>query len=446
MARHSLSSEHPEQTSGRGTVESGKRVIEMMLRRSASGSLSIVSREGVLTVSLRRGWVVGLSPSQGSGDAGLGDLLVEQGYISRIELDTLQEAAHSGGRTLRELILERGIIPSETLAATLQEWVEGMLLTAFGWEDASFQLHTGATPIPAAGLTPFPLLDFLLSRRERLGARSPLPSDLPEATARFRLLGDPHSEPLAGTEELSESEMQLLSALEAGEALDAIARKLGISTDSVRVLAVWLEREGRIVRRVQEASWKPALAAVPEPVDEPEVEPVPSSAPRVVPGAVGRPQARREIAGAASGMILYTGLACLALVGLVLGLWLEPMGGLMPLPWSKAPRLNWVEAQRVTASQAVKVAAVTYALLEGRWPEGAAPLVREGLARAQDVQHLEIGLDAANGESPKRSEASEGEDLGFRNLQFTPSDNFFLQQHATQPEARSSQPPLKLLD
>jgi len=444
MASHSLSSEHSEPASKRGVVESGKRVIETALRRAASGSLSIVSREGVLTVSLRRGWVVGLSPSQGPGDGGLGDLLVEQGHIGRIELDSLQEAAHSGGRTLRELILERGIIPSEALAATLQEWVEGLLLTAFCWEDASFQLHTGTTPTPAAGLTPFPLLDFLLSRKERLGARSPLPASLPEATARFRRLDESDTEQPAGTEELSEADEQLLSVLAEGEALDAIAPRLGMSTDSARVLAAWLEREGRIARKVQEANWKPALEPV---VVEPVAEPAPPSVPRVAPSAKGRPEARREISGAASGMILYTGLACLALVGLVLGLWLQPMDGLMPLPWSKEPKLNWVEAQRVTSSQAVKVAAVTYALLEGRWPEGAAPLVREGLARAQDVQHLDIGLDATHGGEPHPAgDEADSEDLGFRRLQFSPSDNFFLQPHATQPESRSSQPPLKLLD
>lgn len=441
MASRSLSSGRSNLLPDGSEANTDRRVVETTLRQAASGALSIVSREGVLTVSLRRGWVVGVSPNQGPGDAGLGDLLVEQGYLGRADLDALVAAARSGGRTIRELILERGLIPSEALAATLQEWIEEMLVTAFGWEDATFQFHAGVAPLPAAGLSPFPLLDFLLSSHARLGQRSPLPANLPESAGRFRLLGESDRERLANDEGLSEMEVQLLEELDQGETLEAIAPRLGMSTEAVRVLAGWLEREGRITRVLPDSTWKSTLAVVEEEPKAPS--PVVAAAPPV---RRTRPEAAGDVTGAFSATVLCTGLAILALIGLGLGLWLEPMNALLPLPWSEGAKREWADAQRVTASQSVRVAAVTYALLEGRWPEGAAPLVREGLVSAQDVQHLESGLEADGGKAPATAGEDETLDSGFRQLQFSPNDNFFLQQHAAQPEDASGQPPLKLLD
>jgi hypothetical protein len=446
VASHTLSTGRPNLFPNGEEPEAGRHVVEKALRQAASGSLSIVSREGVLTVSLRRGWVVGLSPSQGSADVGLGDLLVEQGYLGRIDLDALLEASRSGGRTLRELILERGLVPSEALGATLQEWVEDTLVTAFGWQDATFQLHPGAAAAPAAGWAPFPLLDFLLSSHKRLGERSPLPASLPESTGQFRVLGNWDAERGGQSEDLSEIEVQLLDMLDQGESLHEIAPRLGMSVEAVRVFAGWLEREGRITRVAPDAPWKPALAVAAEETAGLQESPVREAV--APPEPVVRPARRgaRDVSGALSGTVLCTGLAILAFLGFGLGLWLEPMGALLPLPWSAGAKRDWADAQRATASQSVEVAAVTYALLEGRWPEGAEPLVREGLVNAQDVQHLESGLEAPAGQALAAKGAGESAPSGFQQLQFSPNDNFFLQQHASQPEDASAQPPLKLLD
>lgn len=426
---------------GEGT-DSGRPVLETLLRQAASGALSVVSREGVLSVSLRQGWIVGISPNQEPADLGLGDLLVEQGYLGRVDLDQLLEVAHSGGRTIRELLLERGLIPTEALSAALQEWVEETLLVAFSWEDATFQFHPGSRPVVAAGLTPFPLIDFLFASRERLGPRSPLPPNAPEATAVFRLVGEWDAERSTESGELSELELQVLSGLNEGRSLSSVARGMGVSSETVRVLAAWLEREGRITRVVQDVTWGPSPGESDEATEVQEAENV-----SAWPGERKRSATRQPISGTASGAVLCTGLACLAVVGLALSLWLKPTDWLVPSPWTRTVREEWTGAQRASANRTLDLAAVTYALLEGRWPEGAAPLIREGLVSSQDVQHLESGFSMpSTPPTAAKEERSPENGAGAEPVQFDQSDNFLLRQHAAQTEDASGQAPLKLLD
>ena len=77
----------------------------------------------------------------------LGDLLVRGGHLSHAELaDAVDAQADQPDRRLGEILLERGLIDTDTLTGAIERQIEEAIYYLFTWKQGSFYFEPGKTP------------------------------------------------------------------------------------------------------------------------------------------------------------------------------------------------------------------------------------------------------------------------------------------------------------
>lgn len=376
---------------------------------AASGLLTVVSHEGVVSAALRSGWLVGIKPEHQSGDVGLGEFLIASGKLGRARYEALTEIQAAGGRRLRDLLLEHGDLERETLESEQRRWAHETLCEALLWDDAVLTFYPGHVATHLEAMDPSPLADFLLAHAERLSARMPVPSDLPGPDSRFVKA----EQAVALDERPSLDEFRVLEELSEPETVARVAERSALSLPAVRIILWQVERQGGVRRLAAAEPEVAADRAAAKTAATGDRMPTPSELPRAAP---------RSRALLASCMLV-------ALASLLLGVVIRPDRILLPLPGEADARSAWEGSRVETARQALGRAGAIFSLIEGRRAEGGTTLVRYRLLDERTLLHLR---------SP--------EDVGVVRLDELPGEENFLLEPFEPSEPVSEVAPLVLLD
>jgi len=125
------------------SVISIAEVLQLLDLQQQSGALSVSSHQQAITLFLRAG-NVDFASSQGLRDEFLlGRYLVDNGSIARSALDQTLHASGSEQRLLGERLVERGLVPEDTVKSALARQTSELVYEVVRWKSGRFSFTVG---------------------------------------------------------------------------------------------------------------------------------------------------------------------------------------------------------------------------------------------------------------------------------------------------------------
>lgn len=339
-------------------------VLEALGAERQTGILTVQDEREIVAVTFLRGEIVGVDALVEQEES-LGALMAEEGLVAPEDFAAVLEAHRTGGGHVAELLVERGLVPRESLLVVLRQHALLRGRRLIDWRGGTYKFYSGDEVAYEEGFQPIDV-DELLSTES-------LPGN-------------------AGVEEA------LSLGLDTAAADEEIRATVSIPPRDERVLEI--ERALAISRELASAPAPTARAAPATPVAAQQAPAARS--PAVAPPA---PSTTASAAGSSSGVrprrveaarilrrISATGgredampLAIAAAI-VVIGFLVAGSSFLLPLPWNRETRDAWAEVHRNSLLLRIDGAARAFHLVEGGYPSSLAVLEDEQLLRASDLE------------------------------------------------------------
>ncbi len=336
-------------------------VLETLGAERQTGILTVQDEREIVAVTFLRGEIVGVDALVEQEES-LGALMAEEGLVAPEDFASVLEAHRTGGGHVAELLVERGLVPRQSLLVVLRQHALLRGRRLIDWRGGTYKFYSGDEVAYEEGFLPIDV-DELLSTESLPGK--------------------------AGVEEA------LSLGLDTAAADEEIRATVSIPPRDERVLEI--ERALAISRELASA---PAPAARAAPVTAQR-----APATRSPTAAAPAPSTTASATGSSSGVrprrveaarilrrISATGgredampLAIAAAL-VVVGFLVAGSSFLLPLPWNRESRDAWAEVHRNSLLLRIDGAARAFHLVEGGYPSSLAVLEDEQLLRASDLK------------------------------------------------------------
>jgi hypothetical protein len=213
----------------------------------ATGSLALTRMGVTKTIYFEKGRVI-FAGSSSSNDR-LGEVLLRRGLLRFADFFSVQELVKPG-KKLGTLLVEKGLLPAESLMSAVLEQVRSIILSVFDWEDGEF-VYTPESEIPKGIIhMELPVREIVREGISRIDSFNAILKGLGEAKTRFRL--SPECEQLLEDWTLGEMENRILAALGEPKTF-AVLSELRQAPDIDLARFIWTLRVLGIVQPVSEA-------------------------------------------------------------------------------------------------------------------------------------------------------------------------------------------------
>lgn len=392
-------------------------ILQVISQQGKTGILTVQGTDDIIAVSFLEGRIVAADALNETTEEGLGAVLTGEGWVSEDTLRSLSAQAESEGVRLAEVLVRGEHMDRGELLEALRLQTFRLLMSLLDWSRGEFKFYAGDEVSYEDGFRSIGV-DELLLRAIEDGAggergRIPAPEsrfrkvDPPPRPVRLRSPpprdGVPAPPPDTDTAIwMDPDEERVLEAVGPGRTVSEVARQAGVATDRARYVLYRLAREGVVAsvgtprgeRAAGPAASRPAPAgpaagapASPPPgsapgpapgpalsvAPEPEAAPARSPEPRARPSSRPGPSPVARLSGWAVGVLLVAA----AVTG--------PVAFVFPFPWLGAERAAFHDEADTARLLELDLAAKTYFLLEGRFPDRLEELVDAGLLGPGDV-------------------------------------------------------------
>lgn len=391
-------------------------VLQVISQQRKTGILTVQGDEDIIAVSFFQGRVVAADALNEGAAEGLGAVLVEQGRIEAGALHRLASRADAEGRRFADVLVEEGHVARPDLLEALRVQTARLLLSLLDWDRGDFKFYGGDEVSYEEGFRSIGVDELLLhalEENEPTRARS-----VPSLDARLRRLESDrpivlrHARTLSGTSNPPEDgqtvwvtpdEQRVLEAVSAERTVAEVADEAGVTDERARYVLYRFVREG-LVAPLGAAPGAAAPARKPPTFEAPEAtagatRPVAQRSERAVGAsrevadrerAFDAPATSEEVAverpiatpRARPLAIVAATLATLLLVAVTSAV---PVAFFLPFPWLESERAA-MHARRDAAHRLeLDLAAKTFFLLEGRFPDDLEELVAADLLQRADL-------------------------------------------------------------
>jgi hypothetical protein len=386
------------------------QILQVISQQRKTGILTVQGAEDIVAVSFLQGRIVAADALNESTEEGLGAVLVELGELSADTLRQLTGRSEAEGVRLSDLLEREGQVDREDLLDALRRQTQRLVLTLLDWRQGEFKFYGGDEVSYEDGFRSIGVDELLIRAIEegRSAERQEIPS--PESRMRrleaarpvqVRAAASLDELPAAASDDgsaiwLTPEEESVLEAVSPARTVAEVARQAGVATDRARYVLYRFQREGLVApvpagatrggpglgdapgrapgrapaRPPARAPERPAEARTP-PAEREDAE---------VPWAGEARPARALAAGPLAAAASLAGLLLLGLAPIV-----SPVAFLLPFPWLEQERGS-VHATRDSARLLeLDLAAKTYFLLHGRFPDDLDELVELRLLAPGDL-------------------------------------------------------------
>lgn len=378
-------------------------ILQVISEQRKTGILTVQGADDIIAVSFLEGRIVAADALNETTEAGLGAVLVEQDRVTEETLHELVRRSQAEGTRLADLLVEEGRIDREGLLEALRLQTVRLLLALLSWQVGEFKFYGGDEVSYEEGFRGIGVDELLLraleaesgesarhvpepeSRMRRTEGRRPVRVREPAALDR---LPPPPSE-VDSAVWVTPEEERVLEAVAPGRTVAEVAEQVGVPTERARYVLFRLGREGLVSLVSAPRTAPPGTPAgpkapAPAAEDRGRAEPVSEEVLAAEPEAEEEVEvARRPRASVAGPVAVGSGL--LAAVLLALALAAAPVAFLLPFPWLEEGR----ESVHLTRDSArlleLDLAAKTFFLLRGRFPDDLRELVELGLLEEGDL-------------------------------------------------------------
>lgn len=336
-------------------------VLETLGAERQTGILTVQDEREIVAVTFLRGEIVGVDALVEQEES-LGALMAEEGLVAPEDFASVLEAHRTGGGHVAELLVERGLVPRQSLLVVLRQHALLRGRRLIDWRGGTYKFYSGDEVAYEEGFLPIDV-DELLSTESlpgKAGVEEALSLGLDTAAA---------DEEIRATVSIPPRDERVLE----------IERALAISRELASAPAP-ATRAAPVTAQRAPATRSPAVAA-----------PAPSTTASATGSSSGvRP--RRVEAARILRRISATGgredampLAIAAAI-VVVGFLVAGSSFLLPLPWNRESRDAWAEVHRNSLLLRIDGAARAFHLVEGGYPSSLAVLEDEQLLRASDLK------------------------------------------------------------
>lgn len=336
-------------------------VLETLGAERQTGILTVQDEREIVAVTFLRGEIVGVDALVEQEES-LGALMAEEGLVAPEDFASVLEAHRTGGGHVAELLVERGLVPRQSLLVVLRQHALLRGRRLIDWRGGTYKFYSGDEVAYEEGFQPIDV-DELLSTESlpgKAGVEEALSLGLDTAAA---------DEEIRATVSIPPRDERVLE----------IERALAISRELASAPAP-ATRAAPVTAQRAPATRSPAVAA-----------PAPSTTASATGSSSGvRP--RRVEAARILRRISATGgredampLAIAAAI-VVVGFLVAGSSFLLPLPWNRESRDAWAEVHRNSLLLRIDGAARAFHLVEGGYPSSLAVLEDEQLLRASDLK------------------------------------------------------------
>lgn len=384
-----------------GTLDTFRlpEILQVISQQRKTGILTIQGSDDIIAVSFLEGRIVAADALNETTEAGLGAVLVDEGWVTEEALRSLMGRTEDEGVRLADLLVREGRVDRAGLLEALRLQTVRLLMALLDWRVGEFKFYGGDEVSYEEGFRSIGVDELLLRAVEDGSGGTSREVPLPESRMRRTEGGRPvrvreppsldRLPPAASREDsaiwLTPEEDRVLQAVAPGRTVEELAEQAGVSTERARYVLYRLGREG-LVTPVAPAR-RPPGGAAPRPGTSPPAreveEPTPVSSEELPPAVVEReaaPPPRPSLA-----IPVATGAGLLGAALLVLALAVGPVAFLLPFPWLDGGRAS-VHATRDSARLLeLDLAAKTFFLLRGRFPDDLGELVELGLLEEEDL-------------------------------------------------------------
>lgn len=111
-------------------------VLQMLASGDKTGILNVIREHARSAICLKEGNIIAASDTTG---LRLGQILYNNGMISRQRLQEALKAAKKSGRMIGEVLLSMGYVTQDTLKQVIHQQVQEAVLELFFWRDGYFE-------------------------------------------------------------------------------------------------------------------------------------------------------------------------------------------------------------------------------------------------------------------------------------------------------------------
>lgn len=368
-------------------------ILQVISQQGKTGILTVQGADDIIAVSFLHGRIVAADALNETTEQGLGTVLVEEGRVSDDVLRRFLARSEAEGVRLADLLVGEGRVDRGELLEALRLQTLRLLLALLDWREGEFKFYGGDEVSYEEGFRAIGVDELLLRALE--DGSGPATRDVPVPESRMRRveaarpvrvrqaaaleeLPPPPSEEESAVW-LTPEEERVLEAVGPGRTVQEVAKQADVPTDRARYVLYRLTREGLVA---------PAAAAVAGPTPERRAPAAPRKRLEPVLKAPAAPVEEEPVARPARASVaapVAAAVGLLAVVLLALAVAAGPVTSLLPFPWLGEERAS-VHATRDSASLLeLDLAAKTFFLLQGRFPDDLDELVELGLLRAEDL-------------------------------------------------------------
>ena len=366
-------------------------ILQVISQQRKTGILTVQGAEDIIAVSFLQGRIVAADALNETTEEGLGTVLVEEGRVSAETLRRLTARSETEGVRLADLLEREGRVGREDLLEALRLQTRRLLLALLDWRQGEFKFYGGDEVSYEEGFRSIGVDELLLSALEE--GRGEEGREAPSPESRLRRLEPVRPirvRPAASLDEVRARERDgdsavwvtpdeelVLEAVSPARTVAEVARQAGVTTDRARYVLYRFQREGLVAPVPAGAARPPARA--PERPAEARTPPAEREDAEVPWAGEARPS-RALAAGPLAAAASLAGLVLLGLAPIV-----SPVAFLLPFPWLEQERGS-VHATRDSARLLeLDLAAKTYFLLHGRFPDDLDELVELRLLAPGDL-------------------------------------------------------------
>lgn len=382
-----------------GTLERFRlpEILQVISQQRKTGILTVQGADDIIAVSFLEGRIVAADSLTETTESGLGAILVEQGRVTEEELRASVARSDAQGERLADRLVEEGRVDREGLLEALRLQTLRLLLALLDWRVGEFKFYGGDEVSYEEGFRSIGVDELLLQAIEDgsgEGAR-----DVPMAESRMRRIEGARPVrvhkpasldrlPPPPSEEgsaiwLTPEEDRVLEAVAPGRTVAEVADQVEVPTERARYVLFRLSREG-LVQDIAPARRPPPGAAGPAPDREDLAESAPKGALTAEAEAEEEAEAvRRPRASVAGPVAAALGLLAAALLALTLAA--GPVAFVLPFPWLEGTRASLHATRDSARLLELDLAAKTFFLLRGRFPDGLDELLELGLLEERDL-------------------------------------------------------------
>jgi hypothetical protein len=380
-------------------------ILQVISQQRKTGILTVQGAEDIIAVSFLQGRIVAADALNETTEEGLGTVLVEEGRVSAETLRRLTARSETEGVRLADLLEREGRVGREDLLEALRLQTRRLLLALLDWRQGEFKFYAGDEVSYEEGFRSIGVDELLLSALEE-GREAPSPES---RLRRLETARPIRVRPAASLDEVraregdgdsavwvTPEEELVLEAVSPARTVAEVARQAGVATDRARYVLYRFQREGLVApvpagaaRGAPQLGDAPGRAPGRAPARPPARAPERPAEARTppaeredaeVPWAGEARPARALAAGPLAAAASLAGLLLLGLAPIV-----SPVAFLLPFPWLEQERGS-VHATRDSARLLeLDLAAKTYFLLHGRFPDDLDELVELRLLAPGDL-------------------------------------------------------------